>query len=108
MNRVVIITLLVKICNILNYGATSFTNTHRNHNIKEVYLEDEFVEKRINEEKQEIEPDFSLLKGTLEKTFRKIPPENLIPAGTKMTKGKIMDRELEEARYMYFKFVYLH
>ena len=98
MKHAVVITLVVKILSLLSCGTTSLTNTHVLHNIKNVYLEEELVESGQNEVNLDIKPNVILLKGTLENKFHIPPTKDLIPAGTKMLKGTLVDIELQEAR----------
>ena len=45
-----------------------------------------------------IDPEFSLIKGTLKKKFEKITDHSFIPSGTKRVRGKLIDKNLQEAR----------
>ena len=98
MKHVVVITLVVKIFSFLSYGTTSLTNTYVLDDIKNVYLEKELVESKQNEVNLDIKPNVILLKGTLERKFHMPPTKNLIPVGTEMLKGTLVDSELQEAR----------
>ena len=45
-----------------------------------------------------IDPQLSLIKGTLKKKFEKITELSFIPSGTKRVRGKLIDSNLQEAR----------
>ena len=50
------------------------------------------------EEKIDVDPHVSLVHGTLKKKFIKFPDDNLIPPGVKMTKGKMLESDIQVAR----------
>ena len=51
-----------------------------------------------NEYNVEIDPDLSLIKGTLKKKFEKITDHSFIPPGTREVGGKLIESNLKVAR----------
>ena len=51
-----------------------------------------------NEYNVEIDPDLSLIKGTLKKTFEKITENSFIPPGTRRVGGKLIENNIRVAR----------
>ena len=51
-----------------------------------------------NEYNVEIDPDLSLIKGTLKNKFEKTPDHSLIPPGTQIVGGKLLEHNVQMAR----------
>ena len=51
-----------------------------------------------NEYNMKIDPDLSLIKGTLKKKYEKITDHSIIPPGTRRVVGKLIENDLRVAR----------
>ena len=94
---------IFKSLSVLNSQDASFTDillkAKRNH--QETFFHGNFsndIRISQNEDQIKVDPDVPLIIGTLKSQFEKLTEEILVPPGTKVVNGRLIDNNVEMAR----------